>query len=365
MQEPVSDINEGRLLNTFLDLLKVDSPSGGERPVIQQLARRLIALDLDVEIDAAGNLLARLAGDGEPLLLCAHTDHVAPCLGIRPQVQDGVIRSDGSTILGGDDTSGVAIMLELLARIQQSGMQRPPALDILFTVGEEAGLLGAKALDTARLRARQAIVLDMGGPIGPITIQGPSQTRLLATVVGKKAHAGCEPELGINAIRVAAEAIVAMPLGRIDFETTSNIGVIQGGEATNIVPDRVDLRGEARSLDEGKLKRQTQTMLEALQVAAAAHGARVDVNTELSYRAFQVPTEAVIVNRLSAAARSFGLDVALLPTTGGSDSNILNEKGIQAVNFSTGMAKVHTTEEYIALSDMVLCTRVLAHLLGI
>jgi len=364
MTEPMPHdipINPERLLATFLELLAIDSPSHHEGPVIQHLAGLLAALGVEAEIDAVGNLIGRLGGDAEPLLLCAHVDHVVPAIGIRPQVKGGIVRSDGTTGLGGDDTSGVAIILELIRAFGERGI-RPP-LEVLFTVGEEVGLIGSTALDVTKLRARNAVVLDMGGPIGPIIVQGPSQIKLEATMHGKKAHAGVSPELGINAIRVASEAIAAMPLGRIDPETTANIGIIQGGEATNIVPDRVTMHGEARSLDDAKLQRQTGAMEQALRETAARHGTTVDLEITHSYSAFRVPDDAPLVCRLSNAVRAWGGEPTLIPTGGGSDANTLNGRGITAVNLSTGMSAVHTTEEYIALSDMMQCARIVAQCL--
>jgi len=363
---PPPIVNEGRLLNTFIELLRIDSPSGQEDAVMTELARRLTALGIPSERDATGNLIGRRAGVGDALILCAHVDHVVPCLGITPIVEDGIIHSDGRTILGGDDTSGVAIMLELAASLNERPARFPaPPLELIFTVREEVGLGGSKGLDVSRLRARQAIILDMGGPIGSICVQGPSQNKINVVVHGRKSHAGTAPELGINAIRVAAEAIAAMPLGRIDPETTSNVGTIHGGEATNIIPDRVEMRLEARSLYDDKLARQTQAMVEALESAAARNGARLEMDVSPMYSAFRIPEDAPLVQQLSDATRAFGLEPLPMPTGGGSDANILNGRGIQSVAFSTGMDQVHTTGERIALRDMILCADILAHLLGL
>jgi len=362
----VSIVDEQRLLTTFLDLLRIDSPSGQEDAVMRELAGRLAALGVPSERDATGNLIGRRPGAKPALILCAHVDHVAPCAGITPVVEGSSIHSDGRTILGGDDTSGVAIILELLTLLKERpARQTPPALEIIFTVGEEVGLLGSKGLDVRALQARQAIILDQGGPIGAICVQGPSQNKLNVAAHGRKSHAGAAPELGINAIRVAAEAIAAMPLGRIDPETTANVGVIHGGEATNIVPDRVEMKMEARSLSDDKLARQTRAMVDALEGAASRHGARLDLEVSLMYSAFKIPDDAPIVQQLSAATRAFNLEPLLVSTGGGSDSNILNARGVQSVAFSTGMDKVHTSEECIDLNDMSLCADILAHLLGL
>ena len=271
-------------------------------------------------------------------------------------------------MLGGDDTSGVAIILEILHLLQaqrQHTGEESPALEIAFTVQEEVGLCGSKAMDLSLLAARQGIVLDMGGPRGAIVVQGPSQNMIHARVHGRKSHAATAPEQGINAIRVASEAIAAMPLGRVDEETTANIGVIHGGTATNIVPDLVEIEGEARSQNEEKLQHQTEVMVHALHEAAGRHGAHVEVDVELAYRGYRIPDDAPLVMALGQAMRQFGIEPLHMPTAGGSDANIFNEHGIQTVNISTGMTHVHSTEERIHLSEMVACAQLLAHLLHI
>ena len=360
-------IDRDRLVNTFLELVRIDSPSGHEEAIGRDLAARLRALGLTVTQDATGNLIARWDGAGEgsngaPLLLCAHMDTVGADTGIRPVVEDGVIRSDGTTILGADDKSGVAVILEVLQALAEAGAAHPP-LEVVITVREEQSLLGAKALDLGQLRARQGIVLDSGGAIGTVIVSAPYQDKLFVTVHGRAAHAGAEPERGINAIRVAAEAIAAMPLGRIDAETTANVGVIRGGVATNIVPDRVELHCEARSRDEAKLVAQMQAMRTALEEAAARHRATVDLQQERSYDGFSLPADTPILKRAVAVMEALGLSPLLVPTGGGSDANILNAGGIATINLSTGMAEVHTVHEHIAIEDMARCAELLWHIL--
>jgi len=234
---------------------------------------------------------------------------------------------------------------------------------VALTVSEETGLNGAKGLDLNTLRAQEGIVLDSGGETGSIVVSAPSQDNIKATVHGKTAHAGVEPEKGINAIVVAAEAIAAMPLGRIDEETTANVGRIQGGTATNIVPDRVEMAGEARSHDERKLETQVQAMTEALNKAAARHGATVEVVVERSYSTFQLSEADGVVRRAMAAANTLGLTPVLVPSGGGSDANVFNAGGIATINISTGMDKVHTTEERLAVDDLVKCAEFLLAIL--
>ncbi len=356
-------INESRLIQTFLDLVAIDSPSGQEAAISQDLARRLAALGGAVESDEHGNLIARWpGGSGDWLMLSAHMDTAGADTGIEPQIRDGVIYSDGTTILGGDDKSGVAAILEVIQSLREDGTAHPP-LEVVISVSEEMGLRGAKLLDKSKLLARRGCVLDSGGPIGTIVTSAPSQDSLRITVFGKKAHAGSEPERGINAIRVAAEAIAAMPLGRIDAETTANIGVIQGGTATNIVPDEVHIRGEARSHSNEKLAAQVATMAAAFQDAAERNGARVEFKITRSYNTYRLTEDTPVVAHAMAAARRLGCTPALHASGGGSDANIYAEHDITCAVISTGMAEVHTPQEHIAIADMVDATRLLAEII--
>jgi len=355
-------LDRDRLLRTFLDLVAIPSPSGEEQAVATAITRRLEALGLSVEPDEAGNLLTRVSGRSssaslEPLMLTAHMDTVVPCDSVTPVLREGVIYSDGTSVLGADDKAGVAVILEVLAALSESGMAHRP-LDILFTVSEEQGLRGAKAFDVRRLRARMGIGLDAGGPQGTIVRSAPSQDSLAVEVHGRAAHAGGHPEDGISAIRVAAEAIAAMPLGRIDEETTANIGTISGGRATNIVPDLVSLRGEARSRNRAKLEVQTKAMCKALEKAAAAHGATLDIQVTRRYESYVLDAEIPIIRLVSAALRGLGLEPCLVATGGGSDGNVFNAEGLQVVQVSVGMEEVHTLNEHVALDDMVTAARV-------
>ena len=357
-------INRDRLVSTFLELVQIDSPSGQEEEIAQHLMAKLDRLDVPVVRDKTGNVIGRLAGEGPPLLLSAHIDTVAPGRGVKPVINNGIITSDGATILGGDDKSGVAAILEVLQVLVEQRLPHSP-LEAALTVSEEIGLIGAKGLDLTSLCAQEGIVLDSGGPIGAIVVSAPSQYKLKAVVHGKAAHAGMEPEKGINAIVVAAEAIAAMPLGRIDEETTANVGRIQGGTATNIVPDRAEIAGEARSRNEEKLEAQVQAMTEALKAAADRHGATVEIDVERSYSTFKLSEEDGIVRRAVAAAKTLGLAPVLVPSGGGSDANIFNAGGIATINISTGMDKVHTTEERLAVDDLVKCAEFLLAILGL
>jgi tripeptide aminopeptidase len=354
-------INESRLVQTFLDLVVIDSPAGQEREVADELARRFTALGGEVVRDEHHNLIARwpaTRSQGDWLMLSAHMDTVGTDVGIKPQIRDGVIYSDGTTILGSDDKSGVAVILEVIESLREDGAAHPP-LEAVISVSEELGLVGAKLLDKSQLRSRRGYILDAGGPLSNIVVSAPSQDRLLVTVHGRKAHAGAEPEKGINAIRVASEAIAAMPLGRIDEETTANIGVIHGGTATNIIPDEVEVRGEARSRNTEKLAKQTAAMIAAFDAAAERHAARVQVKLERSYNAYALTAETPVVAQAMAALGALGLTPVLKASGGGADSNIYAEHGIHCAVLSTGMREVHTSNEQIAIADMVACARLL------
>jgi tripeptide aminopeptidase len=360
-------IREDRLRDLFLDLVRIDSLSRREGAIAQRLTAELLKLGASVEFDDAGvavdgevgNLIAHLHGTapGEPLLLCAHMDTVEPGAGVCPVVEGDVIRSDGRTVLGGDDKSGVAIILECLRVCREEGTPHPP-IEVVFTICEEQGLLGARHLDLARVRARRGLVFDSDA-VGFVFTRAPGSTLVEAVVHGRAAHAGMAPERGVSAIKVAADAIAAMRLGRIDDETTANLGTIAGGRAINIVPDEVRLRGEARSHDTAKLEAQLAHMRQCFEEAAARHpGATVEVRCEPMYQPMRVDDQAPIMRLLMAAAVRAGRTVTSAGMGGGCDANILNQRGLEVVNLGTGMRDIHTTSEWLKVSDMVAAAEV-------
>ena len=363
-------IHPDRLKNLLIELIRIDSLSRKERDVAMRLKREMEDLGGTVFIDDAGekvggnvgNLIVHFPGNvggAKPLLLSAHMDTVVPGEGIVPVLDGDILRTDGRTVLGGDDKSGVAIICEVLRVIKE---HRLPCsdVDVVFTICEEAGLIGAKCLDVSRLRARTGLVLDSDS-VGFLFTRAPAANRMEFHVYGLEAHAGVCPEKGINAIKVAADGIAQMRLGRIDHETTANIGVIQGGMAVNIVPNQVILRGEARSHSEEKLHRQTEHMKRCLEDAAARytleidgkhHRARIDAKIERDYDRMEVPENAPIVQLVHAAAKNLKLEVKTLATGGGCDANVLNHKGLVVANLSTGMREIHTVNEWLDLNDL-------------
>ncbi len=363
-------IQQERLKNLLIELIKIDSLSRKERDVALRLKREMEDLGATVAIDDAGekvggnvgNLIAHFPGTAAgaaPLLLSAHMDTVVPGEGIVPILDGDLLRTDGRTVLGGDDKSGVAIICEALRVIKENRIPCGP-VDVVFTICEEAGLIGAKCLDVSRLRARTGLVLDSDS-IGFLFTKAPAANRMEFRVHGLEAHAGVCPEKGINAIQVAAEGIAPMRLGRIDHETTANLGVVEGGMAVNIVPNLVTLRGEARSHSQEKLERQTEHMRRCLEEAAARHvleldgkrhAARVEAKIERDYDRMDVPDSAPIVKLVHAAAKSLHLEVKTQATGGGCDANVLNQKGLVVANLATGMREIHTVNEWLDLKDL-------------
>ena len=340
----------------FCELVRVDSPSLHESEVNALIRDRLAEMGIEARADDAaatvggnaGNLIARVPGvPGAPtVLLNAHTDTVEPGCGICPQIEDTVIRSSGTTVLGADDKAGVAIILATLRHLRDEELPHPP-LEVIFTVAEEIGLCGAQALDHEALEASMGYVLDGGRTMGVITHAAPSACKFEWSVRGVAAHAGVCPERGINAIKVAAEAIAEMPLGRLDFETTANIGVIDGGSATNIVPELTTVRGEARSHNEEKLEAQRELMVRAFEEAAARHETTVEANVTSTYRSFDVARDEAVLDYAWRSCERLGFEPQMERGGGGSDANVFNENGIPSIILATGPAEVHTVNEWV------------------
>ena len=356
----MSKINQDRLVQHFIDLIKINSESRNEKAISEALAEQLTdmgfrveKLPVPVDISNGFNIYANLPGDLEgSILLSCHMDTVTPGNDIEPVIENGIIRSAGNTILGGDDKSGIAAIMEAVRSIKEQGLKHK-TIELAFTVHEEGGLHGSKHFDMSHVESRNGIVLDSGGPIGTIITVAPGQQNIKVNITGRPAHAGLAPEEGINALTVAADAITNMKLSRIDEETTANIGVVKGGLATNIVMPELFIEAEARSTNDDKLSAQVEHMVKTFEAAAEKHGADIDIVSTRAYNAFQLEDNDPLVEEVKAAFTEAGFEAQAKPTGGGSDANIFSEKGIKTVNLSTGMAKVHTTEEYIAITDMV------------
>lgn len=350
-------INKERVLAEFFELVKIKCSTREEREVADILKARLAKLNADVyedntgdKIDGnCGNIFAYLKGTvtGAPvLLLSAHMDCVEPCAGIEPQLKDGVITAAGNTVLGADDKSGITGILEALRVIKEKNIPHGD-IQIVFTIAEEGGLNGSKNLDKSLLKADWGYVMDSGGAPGTIITIAPGQDNIAVVVHGKKAHAGVAPEEGINAIVLAGKALAVMKQGRLDEETTANVGIIKGGIATNIVPDKVELICEARSRDLNKLAAQTKHMKETFEQIAAANGGQAEVTVSRAYNPYVVTEDMPVVRLAVKAAESIGLKPVLEGTGGGSDANFFNSYGVTTAVLGTGMSKVHTTDESI------------------
>lgn len=356
-------IDKERLNARFMELCAIDSEPTRERLLADRLKELLAELGCTVTEDDvgakiggnAGNLIARLAGTGPggPLLFSCHMDRVVPGFGVKPRIDGEFVVSDGTTVLGADDAAGLAAILEALTAVREHSLPHPP-LEIVLTVAEELALVGSRHLDTDRLTSRCGFFLDASGPVGEIVVQAPEQMKFHAVFHGRSAHAGFVPEQGVSAIQIAAAAIGRMKLLRIDAETTANIGSIHAAGPTNIVADRCELHAEARSLDSAKLHVQVAEMTEAMEGAAREFGGSVELTLEPCYPAYRLAEDAEPARLAARAARQIGVPVRFKSTGGGSDANILNNRGIPSVVLSCGYEKVHTTEERIALDQLAL-----------
>ncbi|HUM17974.1 MAG TPA: M20/M25/M40 family metallo-hydrolase [Candidatus Nitrosotalea sp.] len=364
-------INAARLKEEFIELASISSPSKREGTIARRLEAILKQMGASVEVDAAGeqiggntgNLLARFPGNAPgapPFLLSGHMDTVGPAEAIHPVVEGDVVRTDGTSVLGGDDKAGVVAILEAIRTLRERSIPHGD-VEVVLTICEEYGLLGAKHFDIGRLRAKRGLVLDVDGVCELIT-RAPAANRLTFTVHGLAAHAGICPEQGMSAIRIASEAIAVMRLGRLDAETTANLGVIQGGLAGNIVPASVTVRGETRSLSSEKLEAQTAHMRRCFDEAAARHAvrvgdrdyrARVEAQVDRQYSRLDVRDDAGIVRLVQSAAGSLGRVCGTRGTGGGSDANVFAERGIEIANLACGMREIHTVNEWVDVRDLV------------
>ena len=345
-----------------MELVKIDSISKEERNLADFLIEKLEDFGLDVIVDQAGekvksnsgNIIARLRGNikkATPIMFSAHMDTVVPGKKINPLLKEEKIVSSGKTILGADDKAAIAALLEALHIIKENNIPCGD-IEIVFSICEEIGLKGAKNLDVSSLNAQMGFVLDAGGQVGKIITTAPSQNSLQIIIYGKSAHAGSNPEEGINAIQVAGFALSRMKLGRIDEETTANIGIISGGKATNIVPDKVTLKGEVRSRKEEKLEKYTEQLKKITEDTAQEFKAKAEVKINKEYYCYNLSSDDRVVKIAMNAAKDIGLESLLRPSGGGSDANVFNKKNLPSVVLAVGMEKVHTLEEYILIKEL-------------
>lgn len=355
-------INQERLLNEFLELVQIDSETKYETEIAKVLTEKFTKLGLDVFEDdttsitghGAGNLICTLKGtkDGaDTIYFTSHMDTVVPGKGVKPSIKDGYVVTDGTTILGADDKAGLAVMLETIRVIKEQSIQHG-TIQFIITVGEESGLHGAKALDPKLITAKYGYALDSDGKVGNVIVAAPTQAKVSAIIHGKTAHAGVAPEKGISAITIAAKGVARMKLGRIDEETTANIGRFEGGKQTNIVADRVDILAEARSLIPEKMEKQSQHMKEAFESAAKEMGGSAEVAIEVMYPGFKFGEGDHVVEVARKAASKIGRSCELLHSGGGSDANVIAGFGIPTVNLAVGYEEIHTTNERMPVDEL-------------
>jgi tripeptide aminopeptidase len=357
----VTSLFQSDALSLFTELAAIPSPSGTERAVADRVYEELRALGLEPEVDDSGasvgsdcgNVYARIEPTkaGTPIFFCAHFDTVVPTGPIEPVIEDGIVRNAAGTILGADNKATVAAMLVAAATILRENRLHA-GVELLFTPKEEVGLLGASAFDQTRLQAQLGYVYDQAAPVGQIVLGAPTQRSLHVRFHGRAAHAGMVPEEGRSAIAAAARAIAELRLGRLDDETTANVGTIAGGTARNIVPEWCSFEAEARSHDDRKLQDLVQEMLDSITFAAQAADCEVETQIEETYRGYRFRREDVPVRLAADALRAVGVEPTYALTGGGADANVFTARGVPCVNVANGMAEIHTPDEHVAVADL-------------
>lgn len=356
-------IDAERVKRTFLELAAISSPSRRERGVADYVKAKLTSLGLETEEDEAGakiggdagNVIALLKGNAEcavPIFLSAHMDTVEPTDNIKIIIDGDTIKTDGSTILGADDKAGIAAILECVEDVVERGAPHGDVV-VIFSVCEEQGLRGARELDHSKIRARMGYVFDTERPVAGLTLSAPTHDSIAVEVRGKAAHAGIAPEKGVSAIVAASNAIAKMRLGRIDAETTANVGRIEGGKARNIVPDHVTIAAEARSRNNEKLDEQVAHMSKLFGEEAAKIGATATVTVNRQYTTYRWTPNDEVVKLAMTASRRVGIEPVFLEGGGGSDANIYNAAGIPALVIGTGYSGPHATSEELSVAGLV------------
>lgn len=354
-------MNTQRLVDTFLKYVQIDSESYSELDMAKAVMADLAEAGCEVYMDScgekfgsnAGNVYATLKGDEtrEKILFSAHMDTVVPGKGVKPVIKDGTIYSDGTTVLGGDDKSGIAAVVEALRTLKEENISHP-AIEVVFSVCEECGLLGSKHFDYSRIAAKKAVVLDSSGNAGKIITKAPGQVKFDGYFIGKTAHAGIAPENGISAVQIGAEAVSNMKLLRIDSETTANIGTFCCEGATNIVSEKVHFVAEARSINPEKLKAQAAHMKQCIDDACKKFGGKFEGTITELYLPYSKEDSDSFVQEILTACAKTGIKGETASTGGGSDANNINQYGINALVLGTGMSEVHTTNEFITIENL-------------
>jgi len=357
-------LNQKRIVDNFIEMVKISSPSKKERKMADYLTKVLTGLGLEVSEDDAGevqggncgNIVGILKSNSknkETILLSAHMDTVVPCEVINPKIENGIIKTDGTSVLGGDDKAGIAAILELLKVIKEDKLSHPTLL-VVFSIAEEIGLLGANAFDIEKYNVSFGLVLDNPDNPGKAVVKASALAQGKLKVIGKAAHAGIEPEKGINALVVAAKAIGSLRLGKVDFETTVNLGTINGGEAYNIVLPELEISYEARSQSKEKLDNLLEETFEIFEKSCKESGASFEHDIKLVANTFALEESEEVIQKMKKISKKMSLPYEGLKSSGLSDANIYSAKGIPTINLAVGMSKIHTVEEFIAIKDLSL-----------
>ncbi|WP_066295852.1 M20/M25/M40 family metallo-hydrolase [Bacillus sp. FJAT-29937] len=366
-------VNAERLQELFLELAKINAPSTKEQLVANYLVKALPELGFTVEFDEAhknfdgevGNLVAWHEGTDPsipPLFFSTHMDTVLPTEGLKPVIKDGVIHSDGTTILGADDRAALAAYLEAMRAIIEGGIPHGP-IEFILTVNEQPGLVGARYMDYSKAKSKTGYIFDSSGDVGQIILKGPYSSRIWMEVEGNAAHIALNAEEGNSAFLIAAEGLTNMKLGTIDEETLANIGIIKGGELTSIIPGSVTVAGEVRSFSKEKLDQQLRSMAEAMKQAAEKKGGKVNVKIEKKYSGFDIPENDILVKNAERAARNIHVKPYLTETLGGADTNVLNENGLTCLTLGLGFQNIHSFRECISIENLVNTGRLTAALI--
>lgn len=351
-------INKKEVLNTFLELVKIDSPSGHEKKITEHTIKVLKKIKINAKTDKYGNVIFRIPGTGQPLFLSAHLDTVEPGRNIKPVVKKDLIRSDGSTVLGADDKAGITAIIELLKYIKKKNIKHR-TLEIIFTREEETGLVGATNLNFKDIISKEGLILDSCRSLGHITIASPFIYNIDIEVTGRAAHAGAFPEKGINAIMIASKAISEIKTGRIDRTTTNNIGVIKGGSVVNCVPEKVSIKAEARSHFLKKAQEQVDIINKAFKKYVRRYKAKLYFRSRLEVHGYAYSPRDKFIKQVSDQNKKFGFKTVYEHSGGASDANIYASKKIKALDIAYGGANAHTTRESIKLSELVSLTEYL------
>jgi tripeptide aminopeptidase len=345
-------INQERLVQTFMDLVQIDSPSNSEKQFAEYCAEQLKTLGGEISYDTYGNLFAKFEGTGEPLMLNCHLDTVEPGRGIKPRVEDNKVVTDGTTVLGGDPKAGIAVILETLTSLKEDNKKHLP-IDVVLTLGEESGLKGALNLDYSMLRAKRGITFDGEESVTNVIMGSPGYNQINVDITGKSAHAGVEPEKGISAIQIAADIIANLKLGRIDQETTANIGTIAGGSARNAVPESAHFEGEIRSHDVTKLENHSKHVTDVVETVKAKYPeATIDLRIKREFDPYIFTEDHPMISIIQTNLEKIGLTPRLYVSGGGTDVNMFQKNGIDAICVGAGTFNMHTKREYVNIPEM-------------